>query len=298
MVNEIEVESWSEFEKAIDEYIASPAWSGKFAFRGQGNANWTLRPSLLRSVTGDYPKLGLRSIERQATEHFAARAANHHPFAPDRDPGDWLAWWPLMQHHGAPTRLLDWTKSPYVAAYFAVEDLKADEDGAVYLVHTELVNQAATDATGKPLLDLQFIDETWDDIMKKPHLIKFITPQRMTTRMAAQQGLYSICKSPLMAHDEAISNVLPSEKRDDYFRRLTIPGRLKREVARQLQYMNITASSLFPGIDGLGRQLREFIAHQIFTDSSLGTVLKADPALRDRLLDTVSRATGSLADPL
>lgn len=288
MVQEDRIESWSKFEEAIVEYISSPSWSGKFAFRGQGNSRWPLRSSLLRSITKDFPKLGVVKLERQAIEHFAARAANYLPVTPDRDPTDWLAWWPLMQHYGAPTRLLDWTRSPFVAAYFAVEDLKEDVDGVVYLVHFERVNKATIEATQKPLLDSTFVKETWDDILKKPYLIRFTVPQHMTDRVAAQQGMYSICKSPLMDHDEAISNVLPEKRRDRYFRRIIIPGLRKREFAQRLQYMNITASSLFPGTDGLGREVKEFIAHQIFTDSSFEATLRADPVLRDDLIDTIS----------
>lgn len=296
MLKEVRIESWSEFEEVIVKYTSAPSWSGKFAFRGQADATWALRSSLLRSTTEDFPQLGLVTIERRATEYFAARAANHLPLAPDRAPTDWLAWWPLMQHYGAPTRLLDWTRSPYVAAYFAVENLKSDADGAVYIVHVEEVNKATNKAMSEDLLDLQFINEGWEAIIKKPHLIKFITPQRMTARVAAQQGMYSICKSPLLDHDEAISNVLAPEHRDDYFSRLIISGHSKRKFSQQLQYMNITASSLFPGMDGLGREIKEFIAHQIFTESSLARVLQADPAQQHALTDAVSQAFRSLTE--
>lgn len=297
MVYEETIDSWAEFEDKIAQYILSPAWSGKFAFRGQSNSGWPLRSSLLRLMTDEFPKLGLKSLERQATEHFAARAANY-SFAPDRDHKDWLAWWPLMRHHGAPTRLLDWTRSPYVAAYFAVENLKADEDGAVYLVHIEEVNKATIEATGTTLPDSQFIEETWDDYKNPPHFIKFITPYPMTARMTAQQGMYSICKSPLMDHDEAISNMLPEKRRDEYFKRVIIPGRRKHGFAQHLQYMNITAGSLFPGTDGLGREIKEFIAHQIFTDSGLERVLAADPAQLHAILDATSRILESFSKTL
>lgn len=100
---------WSKFEKFMAD-CAAPEW----VFRGQGDEAWKLRPKIGRSDV-----LGIEwdpSVEVGLFEEFCRRARQF-------DPGvgfgawDWLA---LAQHYGLPTRLLDWTQNPPVAAYFAV----------------------------------------------------------------------------------------------------------------------------------------------------------------------------------
>ena len=282
MMIEREIKNWSEFEDAINEFIPGPSLSNKFAFRGQAKYVWSLEPSLLRAATADFPKLGLKKVEHRATAYFASRAAIYHPNASTWGPDDWESWWPLMQHYGAPTRLLDWTKSPYVAAYFAVESLET-EDGALYYVHYEQVNEATAENMGSRLRDQRFIEESWNDIIKSPPYIKFILPSRMTERMSAQQGMYSICKSPLTDHVDAIQYALRNEPQA-YFGKIKIPHELKLEFAQRLQYMNISAGTLFPGTDGLGKEVKSFIAHQVYTDSSLERVLRSDPVRRDEFM--------------
>src|SRR5690242_4737594 len=115
--------TWADFQKWAT--TLGDTWS----FRGHANANWRLEATLERATTqlvaaivgttfhlsqqrlrpGDHEKETLLEFQRGAHQHIQATPA-------DDELMDWLA---LMQHHGAPTRLLDWTRSPYVALYFA-----------------------------------------------------------------------------------------------------------------------------------------------------------------------------------
>src|SRR4051812_132286 len=104
-----DVGSWEELMALVNAYMATGI---RYAYRGQADHTWGLEPSLLRTAPqADIERL-LR-LETEATEEFAAQAhlylgAEHLP-----QPGELLpaSWWPLMQHYGAPTRLLDWTES-------------------------------------------------------------------------------------------------------------------------------------------------------------------------------------------
>jgi hypothetical protein len=122
--------SWKELMNLADDYMATGI---HYAYRGHADASWDLTPSLLRLAPGASAEHLLR-LEREATEEFAAQAhlylgAEH---LPQRDELPMVSWWPLMQHFGAPTRLLDWTESPFVGAYFAVGQLP-DRDGIIYV---------------------------------------------------------------------------------------------------------------------------------------------------------------------
>jgi hypothetical protein len=97
--------------------IQSPPFNDdSWAFRGQSKASWRLQPSIerLASEAGITPQ-----VEKYVEREFKRRA--HHYISDLPDDEDALEWLALMQHHGAPTRLLDWTRSAYVAAFFAAE---------------------------------------------------------------------------------------------------------------------------------------------------------------------------------
>ena len=97
----------------FDCFESPPFDDGRWAFRGLGDADYILRANIEGVATK--PGIAEDYLERE----FRRRA---HHFLADVPPRlDDLEWLALMQHHGAPTRLVDWTKSPYVAAFFAAE---------------------------------------------------------------------------------------------------------------------------------------------------------------------------------
>jgi hypothetical protein len=143
------IESWADFvgEFAQDK---SPNW----IFRGQSNADWPLVTSLQRALqSAEVSDTERRAaVENSVIGFFKERARLHLQNAPDE--GDLLGWLAVMQHYGAPTRLQDWTQSPFVAAYFAYRE-DTGEDAAVWALQAFFCRRTLT-----PVM----LDQPWDHL--------------------------------------------------------------------------------------------------------------------------------------
>ncbi|HEV2146143.1 MAG TPA: FRG domain-containing protein [Longimicrobiaceae bacterium] len=246
---------WDHFLRIASHLSYQPPHEVAYLARGQANASWTLSTSLQRSGGDECDIRGAMQIERYLLESFQEEVHLHLRAASLPTSGSLLEWWALMQHHGAPTRLLDWTKSPYVAAYFAVEQ-QWDQDGAIWLFHVATVTHWATQQHG----DLDYVSNA---VLTNPEAgprLFYWAPQKRTERMIAQQGAFTACLSPSNDHGSLIEAACGPEHgtgSDEVYRKLIIPAELKPRFLRQLRQMNVTASALFPGVDGLGRSMAE-----------------------------------------
>ncbi len=122
------ITTWCALKNKYEEYAAKPP---RWIFRGQKDSSWGLEPSLER-VMRDFkkPLSEMRPFEDRLLGQFKRDFHRYSQYLPeDRDKLEWLT---LMQHHGAPTRLLDWTYSFYVALFFAVESTPEDQTCAIW----------------------------------------------------------------------------------------------------------------------------------------------------------------------
>ena len=230
-------------------------------FRGQSKSTWTLKPTLLRSLI-EPNKLKFEEVidlEFKALENFQRRAHLFHETSLIRDKDTILEWWTLMQHYGAPTRVLDWTISPYVALYYAVSE-EYDTDGAIWFLGVWDLIKKMKELYGK---EYNPSKEDYEKIARDPNaqpIMHIYSRDKLTDRMINQQGLFTFCHNVLEDHAYSIGNVLSKfEDRSNWLLKVVIPKEHKIQFLAKLHAMNITGASLFPGADGIGRYLNELM---------------------------------------
>ena len=191
----------------------------------------------------------IAAIEGQRYEHFKLWSPSVSSKLPRAD--DDAGWLFFMQHHGLPTRLLDWTWSTLVALYFAVEDSSDyDADGEVWAMHPQALNiksdmqgiATAKDSEVDRLVQQFHHPDEWHDEKLRPLAL---APQTSNARMAAQQSAFTIHPTP------------PAQEIDDLLRqesllcRYVVPQEHKRNLFMVLDNLGITRHMLFADLDAL-----------------------------------------------
>jgi hypothetical protein len=211
-------------------------YDGSYLFRGVSRTSWELIPSIGR---GRYCTAYAVDDELETFRLFKARARRCVTVLPQND-WEWLA---LAQHHNLPTRLLDWSASPLVAAFFATLGWNGslpqfsiyeeagkewpDEDSVVYVAKLDGVfDTADMDRDPFALREVEFF--------QGPHV---------TPRLHAQLGAFSIHPHPDKPY------------KSQNLTRIIIPGRQRLYFQNGLDLLGFGRSSMFPDIDGLAQQL-------------------------------------------
>ncbi len=253
----VRVQSWNELhERLYAESWREPLrrFRSPFVFRGQSSAAEPLHTSLSRQG----PRA--RELEHHMLRNFRKYAQQK--AVPADNLWNWLA---VAQHHGLPTRLLDWTWSPLVALHFATEQLASyDRDGIVWCVDfartnqrlperlRELLVEEGADAFTAEMLTRVAGTLAEFDALASDEFVTFLEPPSLDDRIVNQFALFSVTSSPLVRLDEWL------QQHPDVYRALVIPAALKWEVRDKLDQANITERVLYPGLDGLSRWLKRY----------------------------------------
>jgi hypothetical protein len=237
-----EVWSWSEYLELIrEDYL-------NWAFRGHAGADWKLVPTITRELENRHvnPKYWLEQ-EHRILWVFQRKVIHYLSNPPHI--GDTFRWLALMQHSGAPTRLLDFTWSAYVAAFFALES--ATGDAAVWALNTPALG---TFAFGPAVADVDWPpspDEAMKPYLKDDARVVIGEPYFKPQRLIAQSGTF-ICPTDI---HQPLENHLAA--RPGLVTKIVFRGpEVRKEALAELYRMNISQATLFPDLDGLARSLR------------------------------------------
>lgn len=247
------IESWSQFVE-----IVGSARYANWAFRGHSDARWPLESTLGRRFkAARIHKNAWSEQESRILRIFKRKAhlfLDHIP-----DDADSFRWLALMQHHGAPTRLLDFTWSPYVAAFFALENAMAD--AAIWAVNPTALNQPVRlKKNGKfARVDPRTLGP-WQEGNYERHLLgnqhSFVVygePRIMNQRLIAQSGTFVIPATLEKSVEEILSSY--RDPKNALVKFVLKSNALRDRAMLELYTMNVTYYSLFPGLDGLARSM-------------------------------------------
>jgi hypothetical protein len=234
------VESW----EAFLEQITRPPYSN-WAFRGERDERWPLYSSLSRYLQGfRIAPAAWPEQERRIIRVFKRKAHQFLEKPPDLD--DDFQWLALMQHHGAPTRLIDFTWSPYVAAFFALE--RTLGDGVVWAINPARVDSSRNfkPARTDPRLAGNFQRYY---IKGNRRFIWMGEPHTMNQRLIAQSGTFAV---PGVL-DVPVEDILSDN--ENIMAKFVMTQGVRETGMRELYRMNITFATLFPDLDGLARSM-------------------------------------------
>jgi hypothetical protein len=233
-------------------------------FRGAPDIGHQLAPGLYRAKSKDYVE-----EENENRREFQLRG---YPFLSEAlyHPRTAWDWYFLMQHFGLKTRLLDWTESALVALYFATGESrwrgrnpKSKCDAVVWVMNPWLFNHrygfgedripSFEDPVVKPYLDDYFKPSkpvTWPD---RPLAFE---PPHNSLRLAAQRGKFTI-------HGKSRKSLNVFSDDEDVFVKIVINGKERDWVRQQLGRAGITEGTLYPGLEGLSRDIDDYLADAI-----------------------------------
>lgn len=171
----------------------------------------------------------------------------------------------IMRHYGAPTRLLDFTYSFYVALFFAMEYLKG-ESPIVWAIDALWLAKRAREHLG--VKENEFMPGTYENDFKRyfTHedrndfnaFVYQITPDRLNQRLSVQQGTF-LCPSDIrISFEENFAAIVANETENtinSYVKLFQISPSARKEVLKRLSLMNISRASLFPGIEGFAKSI-------------------------------------------
>lgn len=257
LATDVAVSSWSDLQAKLYEGSWQESlgrFRSPFAFRGCSRASASPETTLSR--------LGAEYERREQSLLRNFRKYAHRDAVHVDSLWNWMA---LAQHHGLPTRLLDWTFSPYVALHFAtVDPAERGEAAAIWCVdcvqvkeHLPATLKRMVREEDSDVLTIEMLDRAaptlrqFERLSRKP-FVAFFEPPSLDDRIVNQSALFSVPSTARGSVAEWLS------AHPNVFHRIIIPAELKWEIRDKLDQANINERVLFPGLDGLSQWLTRY----------------------------------------
>jgi hypothetical protein len=240
-----EIESVADITREVNSLVAET--NLRWCFRGQTDATWDLLPRVRRGYS--------REQEKYLSNEFYVRARLRHTVLPPSD--DAAGWLALMQHYGLPTRLLDWSRSPLIAAFFATEpyqrhiDKPTRKDACIWALAPLTLNISQEFEPYWYPLDANILNGLIIAARKgKERSDKVVAAMAVETdlRMQMQQGCFTVHGSDIpLNHMDGCA---------DWLRKYVISVRSLPSMARELEILGFRLGDLFPDLANLATELR------------------------------------------
>lgn len=259
-------------------------FGSSWIFRGQIDSNWNIESSLERFLK----PIGFSNFARKLEDYFISefRARAHHYISRDMLPKTKLGWLSLMQHHGVPTRLIDFTEAPFIALFFAFDGHDdAEKNAAVWAFDFSKIDNDSFDYLkrfGRLNEDYEWVKSNRDEAFDKyvdgnSHELLWVTePDLHNLRLENQKGTFLLSGKL----DKAVMDYLERGASDGkaIAKKIVIPGHFRSEIFRLLNSMGIDNRRIYPGLDGLAKDLANKFYFEI-AEKVINSRLKKKPQL-------------------
>ena len=230
-----EIWSWDAYKEKVLGYDRD---KGDFLYRGQSQSTWIMKTTFHRTDRCDL-RLFDENNTVELSKYIGSEVGKHFDMTKMDDYGELLL---LAQHHGYPTPLLDWTKSPFIAAFFAFNEANAFEEGYVRIFEFDWQEWHKDNPNIHLIID------------PRPNITLLDLPATRNKRAILQQSI--VMSSNVLNLDNWI-NMAQELNNKKYLSRIDISKSERKKAMKDLEKMGITSATLFPGVDGTCAFLKE-----------------------------------------
>jgi len=257
MITEVKINDSEHLIRSINEL------PNNFIYRGHADSNWKLESTLERTIGEQWSSVHAKRFEDHYLNLFKSK---YHIYnGNEHEPKSKLAWLSVMQHYGAPTRLIDFTESPYVALYFALEAYNPllKNDLAIYaldynsIMDESLAYISKRDSSFKKtrhdILGNQ--DELFDDVVDRfSYEVVWITePLKLNARIDRQSGTFLISGNK----EKRIEDLLAKDMyKNVHILKFVVPHYIYTNIYALLRKMNINAKTIYGDLGGLAKSIK------------------------------------------